>query len=362
MSQPAETSVFVIAEAGVNHNGSLDMAMALVDAAAQAGADAVKFQTFDAKALTAPTAPKADYQKAKTDPGQSQLEMLQKLELPREWHAPLRDSAQSKGLTFLSTPFDRDSLHFLVELGVPFLKVPSGELTNAPLLWLFARSGLKLVVSTGMATLSEVEQALAVITHGCSQETEPCSLDEVWECWSDPRLRRNLEGRVTLLHCTSEYPAPFAEVNLRAMDTLAASFGLPVGYSDHTEGALVSLAAVARGARVIEKHFTLDRSLPGPDHAASLEPGELASMIADIRKLELALGSGLKAPMKSELPTRAAARQHVVAARDIALGEMIRRESLTTARAGGGLSAHRLWDLVGTTARQAYRRGEALEP
>jgi N-acetylneuraminate synthase len=362
MAPPTNNRVFVIAEAGVNHNGSLDIAMALVDAAAQAGADAVKFQTFDAKALTVPTAPKAAYQKAKTDPGQSQLEMLQTLELHREWHAPLRERALSKSLAFLSTPFDRESLRFLVELGMPLLKVPSGELTNAPLLWLFARSGLDLIVSTGMATLSEVEQALAVITHGYNYSTEPRSLDDVWECWSDSWRRRQLDGRVTLLHCTSEYPAPFADVNLRAMDTLASSFGLPVGYSDHTEGPLVSLAAVARGATVIEKHFTLDRNLRGPDHAASLEPAELASMIADIRKLELALGSAHKAPMKSELPTRAAARQNVVAARDIALGETITRNSLTTARAGQGLPAHRLWDLVGTASPHLYRRGEAIKP
>ena len=264
--------VYIIAEAGVNHNGQRDLAFALVDAAAEAGADAVKFQTFDAARLASKSAPKAAYQKQSTDAAESQLAMLKKLELPREWHADLQAHATQKGIEFLSTAFDSDSLAFLVDLGMPLFKIPSGELTNGPLLWQFARTGKPLVLSTGMATLSEVEQGLAIVAHALSAEAEPSSIDDVWRSWSRADWRARLNGHVTLLHCTSQYPTPFAEVNLRGMDTLAQAFGLSVGYSDHTEGILIPVAAVARGAKIIEKHFTLDRSLPGPDHKASLNP------------------------------------------------------------------------------------------
>lgn len=304
--------VYVIAEAGVNHNGQRELAFALVDHAAEAGADAVKFQTFDAARLASRHAPKAAYQRRSTDAAESQLDMLRKLELPRAWHAELQAHARSRGIEFLSTAFDADSLDFLCALGMPLLKVPSGELVNAPLLWRFARAGRPLVVSTGMATLSEVEQALAVIAHGFNAQAEPAGMDEVWQGWSRQDWRASLLGRVTLLHCTSQYPTPAHEVNLRAMDTLAHAFGLPVGYSDHTEGTLIPVAAVARGATVIEKHFTLDRGLPGPDHQASLEPRELARMVRDIRALQQALGHGAKVPQAGELDTRRADRKSVV--------------------------------------------------
>lgn len=354
--------VFVIAEAGVNHNGRRDLAFALVDAAADAGADAVKFQTFDGSRLASRSAPKAAYQNHTTDPAESQQAMLKKLELPRDWHPGLQAHARVRGIQFLSTAFDAGSLAFLAELGMERFKVSSGELTNGPLLWKFARTRKPLILSTGMATLSEVEEALAVVAHALNAPAEPASLDEVWRAWSRPDWRASLRGQVTLLHCTSQYPTPPEEVNLRAMDTLAGAFGLPVGYSDHTEGLLMPLAAVARGAAVIEKHFTMDRSLPGPDHKASLEPAELAQMVREIRALQLALGDGAKSPQPSEWDTRQAARQQVVAARDIAAGTVLRLEDLTTSRCGGGLPANALWSLLGRTSSRAFAAGDRVEP
>ncbi|MDH1500099.1 N-acetylneuraminate synthase [Comamonas terrigena] len=351
--------VYVIAEAGVNHNGDLDLARALVDRAADAGADAVKFQTFEAKKLATLQAPKAGYQRETTDAAESQLEMLRKLELPRAWHADLQERARSRGIQFLSTAFDSGSLDFLEEFDMPFYKVPSGELTNGPLLWQFARQRRPLVVSTGMATMSEVEQALAVIAHAFNADREPVDESAIWRGWSHPEWRASLRGRVTLLHCTSQYPTPMNEVNLKAMDTLAA-FGLPVGYSDHTEGILIPVAAVARGATLIEKHFTIDRAMPGPDHRASLEPGELMLMIHQIRELQLAMGDGAKCPQASEWNTRQAARQQVVAARPIAAGAVLTREDLTTARCGYGVPAMSLWRLVGMTSRHDVGEGELL--
>lgn len=354
--------VYVIAEAGVNHNGQRELAFALVERAVEAGADAVKFQTFNAAHLASKEAPKAAYQKRSTDAAESQLDMLRKLELPHAWHAELQAHARSRGIEFLSTAFDTDSLEFLCRLGMPFFKVPSGELTNTPLLWQFARTGKPLIVSTGMATLSEVEQGLAVISHAFNADAEPASIDEVWQSWSRKAWRDSLHGRVTLLHCTSQYPAPPHEVNLRAMDTLASAFELPVGYSDHTEGTLIPVAAVARGAKVIEKHFTLDRTLPGPDHKASLEPHELKQMVSDIRALQSALGDGRKTPQASEWDTRQAARQQVVAAREIPAGALIQREDLATARSGRGLPPTALWGLVGRPAARGFAAGEVIEP
>lgn len=352
--------VYVIAEAGVNHNGERDLAFALVDVAADAGADAVKFQTFDAVRLAARNAPKAAYQKQTTDGAESQLAMLRKLELPREWHAGLRDHAHKRGIEFLSTAFDSDSLAFLDDLGVPMFKVPSGELTNGPLLWAFANKRKPLILSTGMATLAEVEQGLAIVTHALANAREPASSAEIWQAWSDADCRARLRGHVTLLHCTSQYPMPPDEGNLRAIATLSAAFGLPVGYSDHSDGRLISTAAVAGGARLIEKHFTTDRALPGPDHRASLEPAELKLMIEEIRLVERAMGDGLKVPQPSEWDTRRAARQQVVAGAKIAAGAIFTRDHLTTARTGRGLPAVMLWDLVGARATRAYEPGDEI--
>lgn len=362
MKRPDPSRVYIIAEAGVNHNGQRDLAFALVDAAAEAGADAVKFQTFDAQKLASKSAPKAAYQKQSTDAAESQLAMLKKLELPREWHQELQAHSQKKGIEFLSTAFDTDSLAFLVKLGMPLFKIPSGELTNGPLLWQFARTRKPLILSTGMATLSEVEQGLAIVAHALNAEAEPVDMNDVWRGWSKTDYRNSLHDYITLLHCTSQYPTPLNEANLRGMDTLASAFGLAVGYSDHTQGTLIPVAAVARGAIVIEKHFTLDRALPGPDHLASLEPDELKQMVQDIRALQLALGDGCKAPQPSEWDTRQAALQQVVAARDIPLGAVLSRQDLTTARCGAGLPPTALWGLVGHPARRPFSAGEIIEP
>lgn len=360
MTLPDNDRVYIIAEAGVNHNGDFEKAMALVEVAACAGADAVKFQTFNARLLAAKSAPKAAYQKISTGEVDSQLEMLMKLELPHEWHYKLQARCEELGLSFLSTAFDRESLDFLNTLDLPFYKVPSGEITNGPLLWHFAQAGKPVILSTGMATLGEIEMALAVLAHGMICSEEPKSLEEVWRNWAQPRARLLVEERVSLLHCTSQYPARFDEVNLKALDTLSTTFQLPVGYSDHTEGVLVPIAAVARGASIIEKHFTLDRGLPGPDHAASLNPIELKLMVEQIRTIEAILGTHRKVPQGSEWDTRKAARQSIVVVRPIEAGQEIRKEDLSTARAGGGIIPMYIWDLVGTNAKQSYKIGDVL--
>lgn len=360
MTFGSQNRVFIIAEAGVNHNGDQKMAFRLVDVAASAGADAIKFQTFKTEKLVASTAPKAAYQARQTGAESTQYEMLEKLELSHDMHYELRCYCDKRGIQFLSTAFDEDSLEFLCEMDMPFFKVPSGELTNLPLLWKFAHTRKPLIVSTGMATLSEVEAALATICHALTHKNEPSSLGDIWRSWSSAEERGKLVGQVVLLHCTSQYPTPINEVNLRSMQTLSKSFGLPIGYSDHTEGILIPAAAVALGAIVIEKHFTLDRTLPGPDHAASLEPVELAQMVDDIRRLEIAMGSSIKAPSDSEWDTRAAVRKQVVAARPVKLGQQLERDDLTTARTGGGLSAAQLWDLIGTVAKLDLNIGDKL--
>lgn len=360
MKKSEISSTYIIAEAGVNHNGNMDNALALIDVAAASGADAVKFQTFQAHRLAGLNAPKALYQQRNTDPRQNQTDMLKALELPLDWHRPLQKHAAAKGIQFLSTAFDVESLAFLETLNLPLYKVASGELTNGPLLWAFGRTGKPLIVSTGMSSLSEVEQALAVICHGIQNDRPPTCLQAVWECWSDLSARAALGERVSLLHCTSQYPALPAEVNLRAMDSLHGAFQLPVGYSDHTCGNFVSLAAVARGARIIEKHVTLDRRLPGPDQGASLEPGELATLVADIRSLEVALGDGAKVPQPSEWDTRRVARQCLVAADNIRRGDILTEHNLTTSRTDVGMSAMTYWDQLGRPAARDYQPGDAI--
>lgn len=353
-------ATYIIAEAGVNHNGERQRAFDLVNAAADAGADAVKFQTFNAKRLAALTAPKAAYQRQTTESTQSQVAMLEALELPLEWHAPLQTHAHRRGIEFLSTAFDVQSLAFLETLGFPFYKVPSGELTNGPLLWAFARTDKPLVISTGMATLSEVEQGLAVVCHALTHKKPPASLSDVWRCWCDRPTRASMVGQISLLHCTSQYPTPMHEVNLKALNTLAEVFRLPVGYSDHTDGTLIPVAAVARGATIIEKHFTLDHQLPGPDHKASLEPEELRRMVEDIHFVDEALGDGQKVPQASEWDTRRAARQNLIAAAPIRQGERFTADNLTTARAGKGELAMGYWDRLGQLAEDDFQPGEVV--
>jgi N-acetylneuraminate synthase len=265
------------------------------------------------------------------------------------------------GITFISTAFDLESLAFLQTMDLPFYKIPSGEITNGPLLLAFAQTGKELIISTGMATLSEIEQALAVVAFGYAHQSEPESLEDVWRFWSNSEAQASLQGRVSLLHCTSQYPTPIREVNLKAMGTLASTFGLPVGYSDHTQGLVIPTAAVALGASIIEKHFTLDRTLPGPDHRASLEPDELANLVSTIREVEEALGDGVKKPQLSEWDTRKAARQQVIFREPVELGEKIPRSALSTARCGRGISPMGLWDLVGTTSSRTHAKGDVPE-
>ena len=307
-------------------------------AAAAAGADVVKFQSFVASEVIARGAVKADYQRESTDPGESQLEMVRRLELSRDDHVALAAASEAHGIEFLSTAFDPGSFDLLVGLGIRRVKVPSGEVTNLPLLEHLARHGLPLMMSTGMASLGDIEAALEVV-----------------EAAGTPR------GQITLLQCTTEYPAPFDEVNLHAMTSLAAAFGLPVGYSDHTTGIEVPIAAVALGATVIEKHFTLDRTLPGPDHRASLQPDELAAMVAAIRNVEAALGDGVKRPTPSELRNRAVARRSIVASRPIAAGEPFSGDNLAAKRPGTGISPMRWHEVIGRPAPRDFAPDEAIE-
>jgi len=351
----------IIAEAGVNHNGSIDRALAMVDVAADAGADLVKFQTFRAEALAAAAAPKAAYQEANTGEAGGQLAMLKALELDDQAHYRLVDRCQERGIEFLSTAFDLDSLDFVLSLGVRRLKMPSGEITNGPLLLKAARSGLPILLSTGMADLKDVEAALAVLAFGYSAPREAMPSSGAFKvALLGDEGRAALTERVTVLHCTTQYPAPMAELNLRAMDTIARRFSVKIGYSDHSTGIAIAPAAVARGATVIEKHFTLDRALPGPDHKASLEPAELKAMITAIRDVEAALGMPDKRPTDSERPNIPVARKSLVAARAIAKGEVFSAENLIALRPGDGRSPMDYWSLLGQPAERDYARHEKI--
>ena len=354
---------FIIAEAGVNHNGDLNLAKQLIDVAAEAGADAIKFQTFRAELVVSRHAPKAEYQTRTTDQAESQLEMIRKLELIETDHEVLIAHAQARGIAFLSTPFDVPSLHLLTKrFGLQTIKIPSGEITNAPFLLAIARAAQRVIMSTGMSTLAEVEAALGVLALGFTAPvTATPQRGDFEQAFASEAGQRSLRDRVTLLHCTTEYPAPFGEVNLLAMDTMATAFGLPVGYSDHTPGIHISLAAVARGARVIEKHFTLDRNLPGPDHKASLEPDELRELVRQTREIEQALGDGIKCPTASEWKNRDVARKSLVAAKAIKAGEMFTEENLTCKRPGTGVSPSSYWQTLGQVATRSYAADESLD-
>lgn len=327
--------VFIIAEAGVNHNGSVDLAVRLVDAARDAGADAVKFQTFRADSLATASAHKAAYQERTTDGGETQFQMLKRLELSAESHRRLIEYCREVGIQFLSSPFDIESADLLEQMALPLYKIPSGEITNLPYLRHIARKQRPIILSTGMSTLGEVEEGIQT-------------------------LRESGAVDITLLHCVTEYPAPFDEINLRAMCTLRTAFGLPVGYSDHTPGIEISIAAVALGAAVIEKHFTLDRSLPGPDHAASLEPSELKQMVTAIRHVEAALGNGIKAPAKCEIPNISVARKSLVASRALQAGHKLQLDDLAIKRPGNGIPPRQQPDLIGRTLRCNVQKDDLL--
>jgi N-acetylneuraminate synthase/N,N'-diacetyllegionaminate synthase len=328
--------VFVIAEAGVNHNGDLELAKRLVDVAAEARADAVKFQTFRTEALVSAGAPKAGYQRETTGAAESQYEMLARLELSPDAHAALSEHCARRGIVFFSAAFDEASADALERLDVPLFKIPSGEITNLPLLRHLAAKGRPLVLSTGMSTFTEVADAVAAIRAA-----------------GDPPL--------AILHCVSSYPAPAAETNLRAMDTVRAAFGVPVGLSDHTLGLEISLAAVARGAAVIEKHFTLDKTLPGPDHRASLAPLELAALVNGIRAVESALGDGVKQPTPAELETRAVARKSLVAARALRAGERLTADLVRVKRPGTGIAPSDLPRVLGRKLRRDIAADELID-
>ncbi len=331
---PGQTC-FVIAEAGVNHNGNIETALQMIDAAKAAGASAVKFQTFKAERLVTRDAPKACYQQRTTDSAESQLEMLRRLELPADTMCTLMDRCRERSIVFLSTPFDEESADLLEATGIAGFKIPSGEITNLPFLAHVARKGKPMLVSTGMSSLGEVEAAVQTI-------------------------REEGNWQLVLLQCVSSYPADPASVNLRAMRTMAIAFDVPVGYSDHTQGTTVSLAAVALGACVIEKHFTLDRHAPGPDHLASAEPDELAAMVREIRTVEAALGDGKKAAAPLEMDTAAVARKSLVANRDIPSGTILTEEMVAVRRPGTGLPPSMRPHVIGRTARTAIPTGTLL--
>lgn len=335
---------FIIAEAGVNHNGDPELALQLVEVAAQSGADAVKFQTFSAEKLVRPGAEKAEYQKRETGEG-DQYEMLKALEMSEVLHHELFERCNVLGIEFMSTPFDVDAADFLLDLGMRRIKVPSGEITNEPFLEFLAAKGVLLIISTGMASLDEIKRAVEVIGTARRKAGHTRALSEV----------------LTILHCTSNYPAQCSDVNLRAMQTIAQETGLPVGYSDHTLGLAVSTAAVAMGATVIEKHFTLDRGLPGPDHRASLNPKELAQLVEQIRDVEVSLGSPVKQATLSELPVRELVRRSVTTVRSIKAGVAIKPDDVALLRPGNGIPPRDLSSVIGQCLRHDVAAGVTLQ-
>lgn len=328
--------VFIIAEAGVNHNGDINIARRMVDEAVKAGADAVKFQTFKAESLVCKNASKAEYQLGTTDKNETQFDMLKKLELTDEMHIQLMDYCKAKNIMFLSTPFDIGSLYYLVDHGLDIIKLPSGEITNYPLLREAGKTKKKIILSSGMSTLEETGSAVQILMeNGCRD--------------------------LIVLHCNTEYPTPYQDVNLQAMVTMKEKLGVRVGYSDHTQGIEVAVAAAALGAEVIEKHFTLDRNMDGPDHKASLEPGELCEMVKAIRNIELALGDGEKRPSDSEKKNINIVRKSIVAKCDIKAGSRFSENSLTTKRPGTGISPMEWEKVIGQTAKRDFRADEMIE-
>lgn len=351
----------IIAEAGVNHNGSLDLALRLVDVAVNAGADIVKFQTFDAKALATSGAGRAKYQIENIGEDGSQLEMLQALSLDEVSHVAIVDHCRARNIAFMSTAFDFRSFEFLKQFDMPYIKIPSGDLTFGPMLLAAGESGRRVILSTGMSNLEEIRDALAVLAFGRLNHGKPANLPAMREHFDTDAAQAALRDFVTVLQCVTQYPCPAEYANLAAMDTIRSAFGVPVGYSDHTLGIAVPIAAVARGACMIEKHVTLDRSMPGPDHAASLEPDQFAEMVTAIREVENAIGDGVKEANRAEAENIAVARRSLVAARPIGGTERIEPDMLTAKRPGTGLSPMRFWDVVGRTAGHDYQTDEPIE-
>lgn len=328
--------VFIIAEAGVNHNGDINLAKKLIDVAKEAGADAIKFQTFISEKVVSRHAPKAEYQNKNTSSKESQLEMVKKLELSFDEFVELSEYCRKKDIEFLSTAFDFDSIDFLNSLEMKRWKIPSGDITNLPYLIKIAKLGKPVILSTGMSTMEDIRAAVSI-------------------------LKENGSGEITVLHCTTEYPTPYDDVNLKAMNTIQIEFDVAVGYSDHTLGIEVPIAAVAMGATVIEKHFTLDRNMEGPDHKASLEPNELKAMVNAIRIVEVAIGSGEKKPAESEKKNMAIARKSIIAKRNISKGERFTEENLTVKRPGNGISPMKWFEVIGRVALRDFEEDELIE-
>ncbi|WP_339862406.1 N-acetylneuraminate synthase [Paremcibacter congregatus] len=355
--------VKIIAEAGVNHNGDLGLAKELIAAGAKSGVDVVKFQTFKAENIVTKTAEKAQYQKNNCGADESQYDMLKKLELDEAMHIELMECCKKHGVEFLSTAFDEDSLVFLTDtLGLKTLKIPSGEITNGPFIHRHALTGADIILSTGMATLGEIETALAVLAHGfCTPDAQVTSLDDCYKILASKNAQEILQKKITLLHCTSSYPAPVKSVNMHAMNTMEKAFGLDVGYSDHTAGLVAPIVAVSLGATLIEKHFTLDRNMKGPDHKASLEPFELKQMVDEIHQASLMLGSGVKMPHPIELDTKDVARKSLVAKFDIEIGDNFSSENITFKRPGNGISPNKYWNIIGKAAHKNYGAGDLID-
>lgn len=353
---------YIIAEAGVNHNGDIQIAKKLIDIAVKAKADAVKFQTFKTENVISTHAPKAEYQIQMTGEEESQFEMVKKLELSFLHFKELKNYCDKKGIEFLSTPFDMESADFLLnDLMLKTIKIPSGELTNAPLLLHISKKKPQIILSTGMATLSEVEAALGVIAFGLLQREEVPSIDLFKESFISSEGQKALKEYVTLLHCTTEYPAPVQDVNLLVMNTMSLAFGLPSGYSDHTEGIAIPIAATALGATLIEKHITFDKDAEGPDHKASLSPDELIQMVLSIRQVEKAKGISVKIPTESEMKNIDVARKSIVAKREIKKGEKLTSENITIKRPGSGISPFNYWEVLGSVADKDFNTDEEIK-
>lgn len=354
MPDTALPRTYIIAEAGINHNGDEKLAADMIDAAAKAGADAIKFQMFRAEKLVSIAADDKE-------DGEALLKTIRSWEVGEAAHERLRAHCREKGIDFISTPFDPESLDYLVEeMNLPVIKIGSGEVTNGPLLLAAGKHGAKVILSTGMSTLAEVGEALGILAYGYTDSGAAPTAANFAAALQSQEGKAALAQNVSLLHCTSAYPTPVDQVNLEAMDTLRDAFHLPVGLSDHTEGVAISLAAIARGAEIIEKHFTLDRKLPGPDQMASMEPDELVQLVTTARAIEAAIGSGEKVPAASEQPVALAARRSLVAAVPIAAGDVFSAENLTSKRPAGGLSPMVYWNLVGQVAETDFAADEQI--
>jgi N-acetylneuraminate synthase len=355
---------YIIAEIGVNHNGNIQLAKNLIVAAKSAGADAVKFQTFNANELVTEKATKADYQKKTTKAEESQLVMLRKLELSHQQHHELYKFCQQQGISFLSTPFDFSSVKFLTqELGLKKLKISSGDLTNGPMLLKCAQSNSEIILSTGMSTIDDIINALAVLAYGYLTKdfSKYPNKNNLINAYNSEQGKLALQEKVSILHCTSDYPAGFSDINLNVLDTYKAEFDLPIGYSDHSLGFSVAAAAVAKGACIIEKHITLDKSMEGPDHLASMEPSEFSVYVKKIREVEVILGSSLKQPSSQEKKNMAVARKSLVARTSIKKGEFFNEYNITVKRPGNGRSPFDFWEILNCKATRDYSVDELLD-